>query len=73
MGPCGGYRADESIQVEYQVKEQLEAPVEKGAPVGSVRYLVNNEVFKTELLVAGDNVSRIDFKWCLKRVVELYL
>ena len=66
-------RADESIQVEYQVKEQLEAPVEKGAPVGSVRYLVNNEVFKTELLVAGDNVSRIDFKWCLKRVVEMYL
>ena len=64
---------DEQIQVECQVKDRLEAPVEKGTPVGSVRYLVKGEVFKTELLVAGDTVYGIDFPWCARQVWELFL
>lgn len=66
-------REDESIQVECQVEERLDAPVEEGTQVGFIRYLVDGQVYKTELLVAGDTVYDIDFSWCAKQVWELFL
>ena len=66
-------RDDEKIQVEWNVVKKLEAPVEAGTPVGKVQYLVNGEVFKTELLTAADTVQEINLNWCMKQVVKGYL
>ena len=66
-------KEEESIQVECQVEERLDAPVEEGTQVGLIRYLVDGQVYKTELLVAGDTVYGIDFSWCAWRVWELFL
>ena len=66
-------RRDEEMQVECQLETRLEAPVEEGEPVGSIRYLVNGEVFKTEILVAGKPVYRLDFPWCTGKVLDMFL
>ncbi|MCI8416301.1 MAG: D-alanyl-D-alanine carboxypeptidase [Lachnospiraceae bacterium] len=66
-------RTDEAIQVECQVETKLKAPVEEGQQVGSIRYLVNGEVFRTELLVAEGPVYQVDLPWCADRVLDLFL
>lgn len=66
-------REDEAIRAEYEVKDQLKAPVEEGTPIGSIRYLVNGEVFKTEILAAGNTVPEINFGWCMERVARRFL
>ncbi len=66
-------RKDESIQVKWEVSEQLQAPVSAGTTVGCIRYLVNNEVYKEEELVLQTTVEQIDYDWCLKMVIRRFL
>lgn len=66
-------REEERIQVKYQVESCLEAPVEAGMAVGSVQYLVDGQVFRTDLLVADGSVLRVDFFWCVNQVLQRYL
>ena len=65
-------REDETIQVKCRVEETLQAPVEAGEMVGSVQYLVDGQVFKTELLVAGEDVLAVDFPWCIRQILQRY-
>lgn len=66
-------REDETIEVQYELISSLEAPVEKGENVGKIVYLVNGEVWKVDGIVTKGEVVKIDFKWCVERVLEGYL
>lgn len=57
-------REDETVEVVYQEKESLEAPVEPGTPVGSIRYLVDGRVCREDAIVTTEDIEKIDFKWC---------
>lgn len=59
---------DERIEVIYQVEDTLYAPVKAGDVAGYVKYLVNDEVFRTELLFVSESVDRIDYLWCIKQI-----
>lgn len=65
-------RKDEEIEVEWYVKKELEAPVKAGTEVGKIRYLVDDEVYKEETLFANEGMERIDYDWCLNRVLEKF-
>lgn len=62
-------KKDEKIQVTYQIKEKLAAPVEKGTIVGKIQYSVGKQVYKTKLVVAENTVEAIDFSWCMEKVM----
>lgn len=62
----------EQIQVDCQVEETLEAPVSAGTQIGSVKYLVNGEIYTVEYIFTTDNVPAIDFPWCLKQILLHY-
>lgn len=62
-------RKDEEIQVTYQLKEKLTAPVEEGTIVGKILYCVGNQIYRTKMVVTGKAVDAIDFPWCLEKVL----
>lgn len=66
-------REDEEIHTEYEVEDKLSAPVKAGTPVGEIRYLVNGEICKTDDIIVGSSVKKINFIWCLNKVVQKLL
>ena len=66
-------REDEEIHTEYEVEDKLSAPVKEGTPVGEIRYLVNGEICKTDDIIVGSSVKKINFIWCLNKVVQKLL
>lgn len=70
-----GYRElllaqDEEVTMCYELADKLYAPVEKGAYVGRIRYMLGDEVLGEYRITAADEVRKIDFKWCFVRVIE---
>jgi D-alanyl-D-alanine carboxypeptidase (penicillin-binding protein 5/6) len=66
-------RDDEKIDVIYDIKEELEAPVSVGDQVGTIKYLVDGTTFKVESVVLTDDVKRIDYMWCLSQLFEKFV
>jgi len=66
-------RKDEEIQIEYELPDQLQAPVKAGTKVGKVRYLLGDEVLKEYPVYTADSVKKIDFGWCFDIIKSKYL
>ena len=62
-------REDEKISVKYTVAESLTAPVEENTPVGSVDYLVNDTVYRREMIVAAEQIEAVEPKWCVQQIL----
>ncbi len=62
-------RKEEEIEVDYQIRKGLSAPVEAGSPVGKVQYRVGDTVYKTVFLVTDEAIEAIDFPWCVEKVL----
>lgn len=60
---------EEKIEVSGTAAEQLQAPVDAGSVVGSIRYTVNGECIRELPIVTKDAVAKIDFKWCLEQIL----
>ena len=76
MGPEGDgilLRNEEEITVKIECLEVMEAPVSRGQVVGQIIYSLGDKILKTDELVLGADFDRIDYRWCLERVVEMYL
>lgn len=65
-------KTGEQIQVDLQIKKQLEAPVSAGTQVGTIKYLVNGEVYKVEYIFTTESIDAINFAWCLKQIMIHY-
>lgn len=65
-------KAGEEIVVEYSQKDILTAPVEADTPVGEVRYIVDDIIYRTEEIVTAGCVEEIDWQWCLEQIFGRY-
>ena len=65
-------KKDEEIEVDFQMEEQLAAPVSAGKEVGRIKYLIDGEVYKVEYIVTTDDIPAIDYMWCLKQIFSRY-
>jgi D-alanyl-D-alanine carboxypeptidase (penicillin-binding protein 5/6) len=66
-------RNDEKINVVYEIKDELEAPINEGDSIGMIKYVINGETWKVKNVVLTDTVKRIDFKWCVDQVFDKLL
>ena len=64
---------DEQIEQDFQIVNSLEAPVKKDETVGSIRYMVDDVVWKTFYLKTAEEVKAIDFTWCLQKILNRFL
>ena len=62
--------AEDKVRTVYRGKTFLEAPVKEGDKIGEISYEVNGEIWKTEDVVAGNDVEKIDYAWCLKQTIK---
>ena len=66
-------RPGEEITHVVRLPSTLEAPVSKGDKVGEITYFLGQEVIWTEDVTAAEDVRKIDFVWCLKRICLEFL
>lgn len=62
-------RKDEQFEVTYDIKKKLTAPVDEGTVVGKIQYRVGDTVYLTKMVVTEETVERIDFHWCMQKVL----
>ena len=63
----------EELQVQCQTARKLMAPVEAGDYVGSITISVKNEVLREYQIHAKVTIKKIDYLWCLQKIMELLL
>ena len=63
----------EEIKVSYQVKRELNAPVEADSCVGKVSIIVGDEVLREYEVLTVNAVAVIDFTWCMEMVWKLFV
>ena len=61
---------EDKVRTVYRGKTFLEAPVKEGDKIGEISYELNGEIWKTEDVVAGNDVEKIDYAWCLKQTIK---
>lgn len=60
----------EEIVLKYELTESLKAPVQKGAYLGKVSYLLGDLVVKEYHITAENSVEKINFVWCLTQILH---
>lgn len=62
---------NDTVQVDYECPEQLEAPVEKGQVIGKAKILINGEEYCSYEIKASDDILKIDYKYCFKKILDI--
>lgn len=63
-------RAEEEIAIAYDMKNTLEAPVKKGTKIGEITYEVEGEIWKVVPIILAEDIEKINYEWCLRKVLE---
>ncbi|MGN0482867.1 MAG: D-alanyl-D-alanine carboxypeptidase family protein [Lachnospiraceae bacterium] len=66
-------RSDEKIGIVIHQKKKLSAPVKKGKSVGTISYIVDGRVYRTEQIQIAKSVEKVDFIWCFRQVQKRFL
>ncbi|MGL5260048.1 MAG: D-alanyl-D-alanine carboxypeptidase family protein [Lachnospiraceae bacterium] len=66
-------KEEDDLYFVYDKQEELVAPVLKGACIGSVKIMLNDEVLESFEVTSGDSIEEIDFYWCFFQVMENFL
>ncbi|MEF9941469.1 MAG: hypothetical protein RR799_04050 [Lachnospiraceae bacterium] len=66
-------KEQEQFQVKYHIPKQLDAPVKKGEIVGTIEYLLDGRVWNVRKVIAIEEVKKIDFPWCLKKIIHIFV
>ncbi len=64
---------EESVTIETKIKEEWKAPVKRGEKAGKVIYYLNDIPIREYEVVTANNVEKLTWKWCLKKMVKRYI
>ncbi|MBO6015066.1 MAG: D-alanyl-D-alanine carboxypeptidase [Lachnospiraceae bacterium] len=72
---CDGVllKEGEMIRIEAEVPRKVTAPIRKGQKIGVLRYMVGDEIYRREIVAAGESVQRIDLSYCLWVIMQKWL
>lgn len=59
---------NEKITADYQMKEQLTAPVKSNTEIGKVTYYLNGKPLREYPIITTQNIDKLDFSWCLDKI-----
>lgn len=66
-------KEDDLFRIETDRPSELQAPVEAGEIVGTVAYYLNNEIVDIFPVYAAETVQKIDYWWCLNRILQKWI
>ncbi len=64
---------NKNVITELLIAEQISAPIRKGAPVGTIRYLLDGSVIAEEPITASEDVEKIGFFGVFLKMLGIYL
>lgn len=74
QGELGGAASKDSLpSLELDLPERLEAPIDRGEPLGTARMVVQGETVAQVPLVAGEAVERDDFPHRIRHYFSLWI
>lgn len=62
----------ESVQVVYELRECIQAPVMVNEQVGTVYIYLNGECFRTFPILAKESAAKQDYLWFLKKIWNIF-
>jgi D-alanyl-D-alanine carboxypeptidase (penicillin-binding protein 5/6) len=65
-------RNDEKIRIEYDIPDQLLAPIEVGQLVGSAKYYIDENLYANIPIFITDESKKIDYRFCFMRILGLW-
>lgn len=66
-------KKDDIVKIEYKVPTIIAAPIYVDTVVGSAKYYVNDELIEEVPILTANNISKIDFKFCIDKIIKLWL
>lgn len=63
----------ENIEVNYNIKKELEAPVKKEQSVGRITYTLGDEIWKEYDVYVKNEIEKIDYRWCLEMIINRWI
>jgi len=63
---------EEKIAAKVLLPQELEAPVEKGQLLGEICYMLGDEVYYRERIVAPQEILRVDLSWCFRQIFRVF-
>lgn len=63
---------DEEVDVVYDIQDEVVAPTKEGDVVGTIQYLVDGEVWKSNNVIITNSITKIDYIWCYKKVIRMF-
>ncbi len=63
---------NEKVEVDVKVISTLKAPVYKGDVIGRITYKVGEQCYKQEEVLLTSDMERINFRWCLEKILAKY-
>ena len=65
-------KEDETISVDYEIPNQLDAPIRKEMRVGRIRCTLNGELIREYPVYTTENAEKRTFKKCLQYIFHLF-
>jgi D-alanyl-D-alanine carboxypeptidase (penicillin-binding protein 5/6) len=65
-------RDNENVKTEYSIPDYLEAPVKADSKIGDVKYYVNGQYYATIPIYTSQDIPRINFTYCFRRILDLW-
>lgn len=65
-------RKDETVDVSYECKKTISAPIEAGTQIGKIIYSLNGNTIKEYPIVTNTCVEELDYKWCVQKVFDWF-
>ena len=66
-------KEDDLFRIETDRPSELQAPVEAGEIVGTAAYYLTNEIVDLFPVYAAETVQKIDYWWCLNRILQKWI
>ncbi len=64
---------DETIRVTCELPETLTAPITAGTQVGTIKYMLGDDILHMEYILTTDTVPAVNFYWYFRRLINLCL
>lgn len=63
----------EQVEMKAELPDTLTAPVYEGEKIGQIRYMLGGMEIYEEPVYAAQTVERINYQWCFRQIVSVYL
>lgn len=62
-----------TCEVMVEQEESMLAPIKKGDEVGTVTYLLDDQIVAQYSIVSKESINRVNYKWILSEIFKLYI